>query len=600
MDKCQTRLPILPDDIQYSSLSKATTPYQQELVQTIFELEQLHDGTPELTLDGAVRAYLALHMCEDGDGYDIDCLDQTYESASDQLVDPEAIKNNITSQAIDAIDNSEFIDWIWQATEETPVFQQLLFMDEECLKQLVRLSKYYKKGYFSQNDTEGNPIHSIKGQFNNLVSRYAWNGWMPFDTCKQQHTPDVDAVTLMLARLSMHIVMELVDYEVYYKPKLQESFTKSDVENFLKSGNARITLKFFQLWHQIGKKAEDLKPYLYESLSFSVFDTALGTLLEYRGKESTNMLIDLALNGSFNVQQTVIDFIRYSANHEALLKKANELIASGDAYKQLIGKKIKESINMIPPMVRSNRTKFSAHYAAFRNEVENRLFVGVYTSSFLRFPSQLKAIANELKQLINKGVENPKITIVGGSYGAEAYSLMILLDNDFHKNPTSWNGENPLDTVEITTTDIDPWALHYAKRGQYVSHPALAFTDFYMLGEMAKLLNVPLSRYFNTSKDGRTYTVKDSLKTKLKTKMLDILNPETYLAENGQPNIVIYNMVDSHLGSRELAKAGAHKIAPLPTHALFVVPRLTETRTELLKLMTPGTETAPSYIFYPK
>lgn len=605
MGDCYETPPILADDLRSASLKKVVDPDQSELVRELYELEQDTDGTPGLSITAAWRAHQALLLCVEGSGYAIDCLEEAVGDAEGNFFDPSDVEGYHVSSALAKINNPKFVKWVWDYLDNAPIFRQIIFSDPECLEILNKFHGLFETGHLKLNGEAGQYLSDAKKLFSKRVKDFAWNGWMNFTDCgtdESHHVPDMDIITTILARVCLRAKVEKAEYKMVYRPSLKAQQTRANFEFAAASDNAAANMKVLSVWWQFGFPFEDLKPFLWSTQTFSVFDIALPILLAYNDKKSTDMAMELATNGSFNMQQLAVDYAKLAIHNSRFEKRANALIQSDDPHGQEVGRRLLASIRSLPKGLNGDTKSVEKTLAGYNADIQERLRVGVHTTTFFRFPRQLQVITYELKQLVSKPRKKPvKVVIVGASYGPEPYSLMMYLDNDYRKNPDSWNGVHPFDQVEIVATDISEWALRYAERGRFVYHPTILLSDFYALEEFASMLGIDPGLYFDKLRSGSVYHVKKWLRERLKTAKLDILNPEPFIEEHGRPDIIVYNMVDGHLGTSKNAPIAARNVARLAKYAAFVTPRLPiHTGPTLEESMNLDSGTPPCFLFHSK
>ncbi|MGB9682043.1 MAG: CheR family methyltransferase [bacterium] len=150
-----------------------------------------------------------------------------------------------------------------------------------------------------------------------------------------------------------------------------------------------------------------------------------------------------------------------------------------------------------------------------QKEFLDRLTINV--SEFFRNPEQFEMLKNKFIPLLLKRFNIINIWSAGCSYGAEPYSVAIILDELRIKN------------FNILATDIDQKILLKAKEGVFKSE------------EMKNVSSQRLSRYF--IKEGEdSYRIKDSILSAVKFSYLDLLK-DSYPKEMNLiicRNVIIY------------------------------------------------------------
>lgn len=126
-------------------------------------------------------------------------------------------------------------------------------------------------------------------------------------------------------------------------------------------------------------------------------------------------------------------------------------------------------------------------------------FFTINVSEFFRIPDKFQYLATSIVPgLMTRGGEF-RIWSAGCSNGAEPYSLAIMMDEIA-----------PFGRWSILATDVDRTTLARAQRG-----------DCYSAGDLRNVSAKRLSRYFD--KDGDGYSVKDSIKRRVRFAVHDLL-----------------------------------------------------------------------------
>jgi chemotaxis protein methyltransferase CheR len=131
-----------------------------------------------------------------------------------------------------------------------------------------------------------------------------------------------------------------------------------------------------------------------------------------------------------------------------------------------------------------------------QKEFLDRITINV--SEFFRNPEQFEVLKNRIIPLLLKRFRGLNIWSAGCSYGAEPYSIAIILDELKVKNFT------------ILATDIDQKILIKAKEG------------IFKIEELKNISPQRLSKYF-IKQTGDSYRLKDSVLSAVKFSYLDLL-----------------------------------------------------------------------------
>ncbi|MFH1356797.1 MAG: hypothetical protein ABII18_06640 [bacterium] len=152
---------------------------------------------------------------------------------------------------------------------------------------------------------------------------------------------------------------------------------------------------------------------------------------------------------------------------------------------------------------------------------------------------------------------------VGGSYGAEAVSILLFILDEYRKNPVGWGHFNPHENLKIVTTDIEVRALVFSETAAFANRQDLNSSEFGPLDVVVKMLGFSTDdykAYFDISDDD-VWILKEPYRNMIETRYMDITDCDKYLETYGPSDIVVYNQADPYLAQNQRAPAAENVIA---------------------------------------
>lgn len=176
-----------------------------------------------------------------------------------------------------------------------------------------------------------------------------------------------------------------------------------------------------------------------------------------------------------------------------------------------------------------------------------------FQSNFFRNPVQFSWISEVLKedaQYWSEGQPPLSVLVVGGSYGAEAMSILLTVLSDYDSDPESWGEFNPHKDLKIIHTDISLEAVIFADKAAFeaTTHDPL---------NSAEKIRLHALRSGRDQDHYDKYFIHESGKIKLKpeyaglieTQYLDITLVENFSSTYLPATVTVYNQVDPYLDS---------------------------------------------------
>lgn len=493
-------------------------------------------------------------------------------------------KADLTRKLI-KINDPRFVFWLWRQTEGNDFLRYLLFYHPGTSEVLVELARMAE-----------NPNFDIK-KMEHLIMRTVY--LLPYQEPDiPQDLDDPDDVSLFDAQMDFlassftHYALRalhLYQFElILFQGMADPEATLRIIEDMADSGNIQALGQFIKRNVVAGADPGPLIRFADEVPVLELVPMTFAAMALYRDRRVTHYLFDRLINGPFQIHLQAFRALLFSRDREEIVKRARVLSFSRDPFEAVAGKKLLQAMEKTIPLGEDhdNNTDWFVNHRWKEEELEvsPSWKNSTFTTQFFRYPRQLRQIANELKRIVVGRSECVPLRLVsvGGSSGAEIYSLMMYLDSDFRKNPGEWDGFDPLSEIEFFTTDIDEVAIAYALRGRYSAHPSPDASDINGLIEQAKAYGIDLNRYFERDDTKRVYQVREEWRRRIRTVPLDILNPSEFVRRHGQPDIVLYNMVDGHLSGAAAQIRAAHNVLALAREFVATTPHYGLTRRVLL------------------
>jgi CheR methyltransferase-like protein len=304
-----------------------------------------------------------------------------------------------------------------------------------------------------------------------------------------------------------------------------------------------LTNKTLEIWAQKGFSPELLMTTALEETRSEVVVEAFRLLATYSDKRAVDFFIQRVEKGPYRLAVLVKKALYCTPQREYAIKCLKELTSQANPYVRRSGEIFLAEIKA------ENGDPSSA--SLWKDLVTDPFMPERYTTAFFRHQQQLGWITSEAQRLLRERPnEELSILSVGGSFGPEAYSVLMTLDMDYERNPAAWNNRHPFESITMHSTDIDELAVLYAARGHFRTHPCDIISDTFGLFDIE-------------GENDDVVEMRGSLRERLKTSTLDILNREDVtrlVGANGRPQIVLYNYVDTWLGGDEGSMRGAAHI----------------------------------------
>jgi chemotaxis methyl-accepting protein methylase len=214
----------------------------------------------------------------------------------------------------------------------------------------------------------------------------------------------------------------------------------------------------------------------------------------------------------------------------------------------------------------ANRTLQDVSRVTMGSHFTNERVDHVTQTAFFRNPRQLDWIFSATKHKATQwqpGDDPITILDVGGSYGAEAISILIFILDEYRKNPEDWGLFNPYENLRLVTTDIETRALVSSDATVFANRQDLNSSEFGPLELVTKLIGFEqdaYKAYFDIS-DDNVWTLKKSVRDMIETRYMDITDCDAYLETYGPSDIVVYNQVDPYLSPNQLVPASENVLA---------------------------------------
>ncbi len=593
------------DAAAYRSLAEyqAATPGLKETVLEIFDRAAAEDGDPRLSADESYQAYQGLVSCEGGlmRLYRTECVGgvltkRTREQAASG-------RDGIVPWArhLRLLGHQKFADWLWGQTSDSSLLQSILFSDPDCRTQLRSLATLVEDNGLLLDGSFASSIASLEEVFLQYREMAMRTGWTTEMTDEGEASPHRYFFDRLLLKGMLKATIDEVEYQLKYQDVLGgDTVTMGQLMPALESGNEAAMTRALAFLDERRIRPEALFQCVHEATSAELIVVALRLLVRFQDQRVDDFLIDQIIHGSFNLSEILLRVVPYSSNREVLMARATAMSESSDRYESSVGRRLLGYFRSIPLETLTDAAAFERGRTRTLDGIYKQMRVGVHTTVFFRFPLQLRRIKDELKALVryDQGQDMIKVVLVGASYGPEAYSLVMIIDSDYQKDPNSWGGHDPFEKIEIVATDISEAALDYSRRGRFVAHPSLFLTDFTGLEGFAKELGVDVMRYFEREGEaGRVYRVKPEWSEKIQTAYLDILDTAPFIAEHGRAEVVVYNMVDGHIEGEERRVQAAGNVADLATYLVTAVPRLEEAPETFGTILNPDRVFFPAYFY---
>lgn len=484
-----------------------------------------------------------------------------------------------------AINDPRFVFWLWRQTEGNDFLRYLLFYHPGTSEIVVELARLAANPDFDINKME------------HLVTRTVYllpyqEPDIPQNTTNSDEVAQFDGLMDFLASSFTHYALRalhLYQFELFLSQGMADPVVAlQKIPELAKNGNIQALGEFIKNNVVAGNDPLPLIRFADEAPVLELVPITFAAMALYKDRHVTDYLFDRLINGSFQIHLQAFRALLFSRDRVEIAKRTRALASSEDPFEAVVGKKLLGALEKTTPLG-EDRAKNVEWFLGNRWK-EDEIDVSpswknnTFTTQLFRYPRQLRQIADQLRKLLAGRNEcSPlRLVSVGGSSGAEIYSLMIYLDSDFRKNPEGWGGVDPLSEIEFFSTDIDEVAIAYARRGRYVAHPSPNASDINGVAEQAKAYGIDLDRYFSKDDSGRVYQVREEWRRRVRTVPLDILNPSTFVRRHGQPDIVLYNMVDGHISGAAAQIRAAHNVLTLAREFVATVPHYGLTRRILL------------------
>lgn len=568
------------------SMSPAWLYAEKQAVDILYHFEAYSDEDPTLSFEEAARVHGELQKLINKrdywfDGYDSPRLQKRLLEKFKIEEEPYATlaKQNLGTllKNIKALENPGLVAAIWNEVKGSPMAMLAVFYNPDAAELFSMFRRISGGG--------AQAIDFARSLISETVISLEFHESYSLPITGTTATP-AEALSLKLAQISLN-------YNIT-ADALRNDLTYKKCKRCIDIVQSSVAFEYFA--EEAVQKQEgigELTRAATQSSDNNIVGKALAALATFKDRRATDFLIDQLFYGSYNMRLSITKLLGWSRNKGYIAEKLREASESSDEYIRLAAKKAKEMLGVGTLSFKDNEAvllyQAIQEVLPFLYQIDKGLRKETYTTEFFRFPMQFKWIADQAKGLMR---EEGEVTILstGSSYGPEAYSLLFYMNSDFERDPAAWPDEYTSDGIKIFATDIDPIALAYARRGRFIHHPASLFADIKEPDEWIKKAGVNSADYFDISKDGQIYNVKPVWKKRIRFEELDVLNPWQFADLHGRPDIVMFNMIDGHLGdegqiiaAEELSDFAAHFVTAVFRENL--APPVFNNKMELVKFM---------------
>lgn len=533
-------------------------------IQTVYAVEAYRNGEPLLTLEEARRADEALKRCVRGLGftYSTSCL----RKAVRKEFGPFRNENLRESQ------NPALLGSLLSRTSDNPSLREALFQRDEMQPVLAVMGR-------SRPGREGN-----FAQWDRLLLQ-----WERATSAHRLFGGSIETLSALLRDEAVPYLEE-VEFERLHGVRViaQISADPARLRPFLSFENARVASEAISQWSLKRYDPLSLFHLAQTSSRIEVVTAVFRSLQDYRDERVTNFLVHQLITGSFNIHLLARRTLLASQDRDHVRAEMGRLVVAGDLFARVAASNILREMQQ-RPVLEDVPSAIDKQWKT-------------YVTDFFRFSSELAWITDEVRGLVRDwpAIQPIRLVSIGASFGPEVLSLLMFLDSDYLRNPEGWGGLSPWDRVEIVATDIDPVVLAYGARGRFRSHPCLELSDIKLLESVTAHLGIPLDQYFEIDRRQGIYQLRPEWRGLTRTEILDILQPDPFITRFGQPEGILYNMVDCHLGNSNTKAVAAHHVARLTGLFAAVVPCSPITRSLLEMFMTLERQEGVEHLFYPR
>lgn len=555
---------------------------------------------PELGIEEASSAAASVRRCASASvlghplWYSSGCLKREvsdrFSLEGTRYAGPARGSNDLLWQNLAALHNPRAAVWLWQLTARMPLVRSLLFFHSGARETMTSIGEAAAQPGFDWQKAGGLFI----GQWYLIPFKEPELASLLF-------AEQVETLTRELNQMSLRVLTGL-EYEREYLHRPDDDrvtfgrLLEDENPHALAAAVRRIPLT---------RKPSKILMDLARTMPFGeVVEAAFVALSTYQTREVTDFFFDQFLHGSFQIHLMAAKALTILRDREGVHRRLQDLLHNGDDFGRAAAGQVLQNLDDEPPL--ADDLGLIAEWLDRGNLWGNegvpqswRAFT--YTTEFIRYPEEFRMLADELRNLALSDPTCREVRIVsaGGSFGAEAYSLLMYLDADFRRDPSAWGDVSPWERIRIYSTDIDPVALAYAARGRFTHHPCWQLSDDFGLQERARGYGIDLSTYFDIAKREGVYQAREEWRSRIETAQMDVLNPEPFVTDHGVPDVILYNMVDGHLPGVPLQIHAARVLGGLPRRLLVTVPHSELTRSIFLRTLTLRERSDWAFVFEP-
>ena len=560
------------------------TSNDEQLIQKIYSVQAWSDGNPELSEDEAKNASFLIGECRDsflGVSYvKRDCLEYNVSKQFNEM-SPASEINKCNFKLSEAeIGNVYRIENPW-------IFGYIIYaVNSKGLRDHFLNTNYGNIAFDGINKLNSNyemPIEYLNSFFDNCAERFYYTKFAVNAAGVKEYNGNENVTVILHVENIKRALKELLG-KCSYKVLLAEIVNAPSINEetfqymFEELEIPYIKSELIKEWATRQYDSSKIMSFADLDDNLDVVKSSFKMLSKYNERDVTEYLFDKIKYGSFRIQLLAKKALILSLDEDGVDVGVEELMSSDNKYLSMIGREIKGQRLLV-------KEKGRKYY-------ENLLWSGSpdelfnpnpLTTTFFRHVEQFGWITSHIREKISSGKnENVSILSVGGSFGPEAYSVLMYLAHDFRKNPELWNNIDPLSKVTFYSTDIDELALEYAKEGRVSVHNCNDLSDLRAQDLNADLLGIDISDYSFEKYSCSPFKIKEEIISRLFAMRLDITNAkevDAFVQMHGNPSIVLFNMVDGQLG--ELLIDGARNLKSLTSDLVITAP-LTEQAVPIL------------------